>query len=107
MSNLIDWYGPSPPSFTAVGPAAEDAMGIESIIEPSSLSMLARVLESHCGKHGILLQEARDSVAVSVIEFYQCGYHREEDLLNMLEEQDRPQSSRHGRIQVKAIPFQE
>ena len=80
-------------------------MGGKNIIEPSSLSMLARALESHCRNHGILSPEARESVAVSVLGFYRAGADCEEDLLRLLDEEDRPRCSGDSRHPVRAIPF--
>ncbi len=67
-------------------------MACHSVINPKSLSMLSRVLESHCARHGIRSVEARESVAVSLLGFYGAGVGCEEQLASRLAQQDDPET---------------
>ena len=59
------------------------------VLRPEEISLLARVLETHCSKHGIRTPEGKESVARSVLTYF--GHDMTEAaLLEILDLEDNP-----------------
>lgn len=75
-------------------------MAFRSVIEPEAVDMLRRLFEQHCLDNRITSKEDRDSVAGSLLRFYQDGPLDEDELRHMLDRQDNPdlkrQFAQHG-----------
>ena len=59
------------------------------VLRPEEISLLARVLETHCSKHGIRTPEGKESVARSVLTHFGQDM-TEAGLLEILDLEDNP-----------------
>ena len=58
---------------------------------PSAIVLLSGILDQHCETHGIKSVEGRESVAASLIRHFGEGVRAREQLLVLLEREDRPE----------------
>lgn len=65
-------------------------MSFQKIVDPKTLETLTRVLNGHCGKHGMRSEQARTSVAASLLRFHEAGIRDEDELALALEDEDSP-----------------
>jgi hypothetical protein len=65
-------------------------MPFRTVIEREQIAMLTRVLNAHCETFGIHSEEARRSVAASLLAHYQKGVTDERELAKLVEREDRP-----------------
>ena len=64
-------------------------MPAERVLKPVAISLLRRVVETHCSKYGIRTPEGKESVARSVMVHFRKDM-TEEKLLKILDLEDNP-----------------
>lgn len=65
-------------------------MLFRSVVQPDEITMLARVLNQHCEKHGIRSREGREHVASSLLAMYDAGVADDRELAARLATEDDP-----------------
>ena len=65
-------------------------MLFRSVVQPDEITMLARVLNQHCEKHGIRSREGREHVASSLLAMYDAGIADDRELAARLAREDDP-----------------
>ena len=68
-------------------------MLFNGILDPEPVAMLRRILNTHCSQFGIISDDQRTSVALSLLALYQNGITGEAELARLIEPADR--FSRH------------
>lgn len=64
-------------------------MPFSSIVQAEAVAMLRRILDAHCDKLGILSDQDRTSIALSLLALYQNGLADEAELARLTEPKDR------------------
>ena len=65
-------------------------MSFHGIIEPETIDKLVQILNAHCDRYGIRSAGGRESVAASLMEFYERGVSDPLALVELLEREDSP-----------------
>lgn len=64
-------------------------MPFSSVVQAEAVTMLRRVLSAHCDKFGVLSDQDRTSIALSLLARYQNGLADEAELARLTEPKDR------------------
>jgi hypothetical protein len=65
------------------------SMAFRDVTNPEDVSMLTTMLEQHCDKYGTGSDEARQSVASSLLRHYRHGIVDASELARLIEREDR------------------
>jgi len=63
-------------------------MLFKNALEPRDVALLRAVLQEHCSEHGIISEEAKTSVASSLLVYYRNGVRDRRLLLEALDHEE-------------------